>query len=161
MDKNGKIGGKISIIDIAVILLIVLAAAGIGMRFMSSATTAATSNVTLRYVVKINAVRSFTVDALKKGTLITDKKSEMKLAEIKDIEVSESRMQSTTANGEIKWATLPDKYSCLVTIEAQGRESEDGYLLDDTTEVSVGRMVELYTKYVKTSGEIIKVEVVE
>lgn len=161
MDKNGKIGGKISIIDIAVILLIVLAAAGIGMRFMSSATTAATSNVTLRYVVKINAVRSFTVDALKKGTLITDKKSEMKLAEIKDIEVSESRMQSTTANGEIKWATLPDKYSCLVTIEAHGRESEDGYLLDDTTEVSVGRMVELYTKYVKTSGEIIKVEVVE
>ena len=70
-------------------------------------------------------------------------------------------MQSTTADGKIKWATLPDKYTCMVTIEADGRESEDGYILDDTTELSVGRSVDIITKYVKTSGEIISVEVME
>ncbi len=160
MDKNGKIGGKISIIDIAVILLVLIAAAGIGIRFMSNATTAVTSDVTLRYTVKVLGVREFTVNALKKASVMLSKDDDI-IAEIKDIEVSDSKIQSTTASGEIKWATLPDKYTCMLTVEAQGRESEDGYLLDDTTEVSVGRAVDINTKYVKTTGEIMSVEKVD
>lgn len=160
MDKNGKIGGKISIIDIAVILLVLIAALGIGIRFMSGATTAVTSNVTLKYTVKVLGVREFTVNALKKDSVMLSKDDEI-IAEIKDMEVADTKIQSTTANGEIKWATLPDKYTCMLTIEAQGRESEDGYMLDDTTEVSVGRTVDINTKYVKTTGEIMSVEIVE
>ena len=160
MDKNGKIGGKISIIDIAVILLVLIAALGIGIRFMSGATTAVTSNVTLKYTVKVLGVREFTVNALKKDSVMLSKDDEI-IAEIKDMEVADTKIQSTTANGEIKWATLPDKYTCTLTVEAQGRESEDGYMLDDTTEVSVGRTVDVNTKYVKTTGEIMSVEVVE
>ena len=161
MDKNGRIGGKVSIIDIAVILLILAAAAGIGMRFLSKTTTAATSNVKLQYTIKITAVRAFTVDALKKGDLITDKKSEKDLGRIVNIEEAESKVQSTTASGQIKWSTLPDKFNCTITIESNARESEEGYILDDTTEVSVGRTVDVYTKYVKTSGEITSVKVIE
>lgn len=161
MDKNGRIAGKISIIDLAVIILIIVAAIGFCIRFMSSTTTAVTSNETFRYVVKINSVREFTVDALKKGGITTDKKSEMTLGEIKDVQVGEAKMQSTTADGHIQWSNLPERYTCMVTIEADGRESEDGYILDDTTELSVGRTVDIVTKYVKTTGEIISVEVLE
>ena len=161
MDKNGKIGGKVSIIYIGVIILVLAAIVGLGIRFMSNTTTAVTSHERFRYVVKINSVREFTINALQKGGITTDKKSEKTLGEIKNVEVSEAKMQSTTADGKIKWATLPDKYTCMVTIEADGRESEDGYILDDTTELSVGRSVDIITKYVKTSGEIISVEVME
>lgn len=161
MDKNGKIGGKVSIIDIAVIVLILAAVLGIGVRFMSSATTAAKSDVALKYVVKVSAVRGFTVDALKKGELLTDKKSEKELGKITDVQEDAAKIQSTTADGKIKWAELPDKYNCMVTVEAQGRESDNVYILDDTTEIAVGREVELITKYVKTTGEIVKVEVAE
>ena len=161
MDKNGKIGGKISIIDIGVIVLIFAAAIGLVIRFTSGTTTAVTSNETFRYVVKVNAVREYTVKALQKGGITTDKKAEKVLGEIKDVEVGDAKMQSTTAEGKIEWSNLPDKYTCYVTIEAEGRESEDGYILDDTTELSVGRSVDIITKNVKTSGEIISVDVVE
>ena len=161
MDKNGKIGGKISIIDIGVIVLIIAAAIGLVIRFTSGTTTAVTSNETFRYVVKVNAVREYTVKALQKGGITTDKKAEKVLGETKDVEVGDAKMQSTTAEGKIEWSNLPDKYTCYVTIEAEGRESEDGYILDDTTELSVGRSVDIITKNVKTSGEIISVDVVE
>ena len=161
MDKNGKIGGKISIIDIGVIVLIIAAAIGLVIRFTSGTTTAVTSNETFRYVVKVNAVREYTVKALQKGGITTDKKAEKVLGEIKDVEVGDAKMQSTTAEGKIEWSNLPDKYTCQVTIEAEGRESEDGYILDDTTELSVGRSVDIITKNVITSGEIISVDVVE
>ena len=85
----------------------------------------------------------------------------MVLGEIKDVKVEDSKIQSTTASGKIERSILPDKYTCYVTIEAEGRESEDGYILDDTTELSVGRSVDIITKNVKTSGEIISVDVVE
>ena len=58
MDKNGKIGGKISIIDIGVIVLIIAAAIGLVIRFTSGTTTAVTSNETFRYVVKVNMVEN-------------------------------------------------------------------------------------------------------
>lgn len=161
MDKNGKIGGKISIIDIGVIVLIFAAAIGLVIRFTSGTTTAVTSNETFRYVVKVNMVREYTVNALQKRGITTDKKAEMVLGEIKDVKVEDSKIQSTTASGKIEWSNLPDKYTCYVTIEAEGRESEDGYILDDTTELSVGRSVDIITKNVKTSGEIISVDVVE
>lgn len=161
MDKNGKIGGKISIIDIGVIVLIIAAAIGLVIRFTSGTTTAVTSNETFRYVVKVNMVREYTVNALQKRGITTDKKAEMVLGEIKDVKVEDSKIQSTTASGKIEWSNLPDKYTCYVTIEAEGRESEDGYILDDTTELSVGRSVDIITKNVKTSGEIISVDVVE
>ena len=40
LDKNGKIGGKISIIDVGVILIVLVVIAGIFVRFGSGITTA-------------------------------------------------------------------------------------------------------------------------
>lgn len=161
MDKNGKIRGKVSIIDIGVILIILAAIVGLCIRFMSGTTVAVTSNETFRYTVKVSSVREYTVNALEKKGILTDKNSEMELGEITQVETQDAKMQSTRADGKIEWSNLPDRYTCIITIEAQGRESEDGYILDDTTELSVGRSVEIITKYVKTSGEIMSVEVVK
>lgn len=161
MDKNGKIKGKFSIIDLAVIVLAIAVVVGICVRFGSNITGAVTSDVSFVYKIKVNGVRDFTVDALEKKGYVTDKKSQEIIGEIVDVEVSESKMQSTTADGQIEWSVLPDRYQCVVTIKADGRESEDGYMLNDSTELSVGRNTDLITKYVKTSGDIISVEVVE
>lgn len=158
IDKNGKIGGKLSIIDLAVIILVVVIAAGITIRYSAKATTAVTSSEQFNCVVKVNNVREYTVDALKKGGVITDKKSEKVLGEIKGVEVEQAVFQSTTADGRIVQSELPDRYCCLVTIEAKGKESEDGYIMDDSNELSVGREMEIYSKYVKTTGEIKSVE---
>lgn len=159
LDEKGKIGGKISIVDLLVILLVIVMIIGIGSRFGSRITTAVKSRETFEFAVKIDNVRQYTVDALQKKGKITDKKSTLDLGEIKDVHVEPSELQTTTASGEIIFADVPDRYSCLVTIEATGKESDDGYIMDDTTELSVGRTIDIYSKYVKTSGEIVSVKV--
>lgn len=159
MDKNGRIKGKFSIIDLAVIILAIAVIAGIFVRFGSRITGAVTSDASFVYKIKVNGVRDFTVKALEKKGYVTDKKSTQIIGEIVDVEVDEAKIQSTTAAGQIEWSTLPDRYQCTVTIKANGRESEDGYMLNDTTELSVGRNTDLVTKYVKTSGDIISVDI--
>lgn len=161
MDKNGKIGGKVSIIDILVIILIVAVIAGIGVRYGSKITGAVRSSEKFEYVLRIESVRGYTVDALQKMGKITDKKSEKDLGEIVDVRYENATQQSTTADGKVVKPELPDRYTCYVTIQAVGRESDDNYVLDDSTELSVGRTVDLYSKYVKTSGTIESVKVME
>lgn len=53
MDKNGKIGGKISIIDILVVVLVVAVIVGIVARYGSSVTGAVKSNKQFEYVLKV------------------------------------------------------------------------------------------------------------
>ena len=161
LDKNGKIGGKVSIIDIAVILIILTVAAGILVRYGSRVTASVQSEEEFRYVLKIESVRQYTVDALNKKGALTDKKSEKDMGEIVDVKVEGATRESVTASGEVTYAPLPDYYTCYVTIDAHGKESDENYVLDDTTELSVGRIVDLYTKYVKTSGIIMSVEVLD
>lgn len=161
LDKNGKIGGKVSIIDIGVILVVLIVIVGIFVRFGNSMTTAVQSNEKFEFVVKVTGVRDYTIDALNKKGKITDRKSEMDLGEIKNVEIVPTEFQSTTASGEIVLTDLPDRYTCFVTIVATGKESADSYIMDDTSELSVGRTIDINSKYVKTSGEIMSVKVVE
>lgn len=161
MDKNGKIKGKVSIIDILVIILVVVVAAGIAARYGSSITTAVKSDKQFEYVLSVENVREYTVDALNKMGKVTDKKSEKDLGEIIDVRVENATQQSITASGEVKNPETPGRYTCFVTIRATGKESNDNYILSDSTELSVGRNVDLYTKYVKTSGDIKSVTVLD
>lgn len=161
MDKNGKIAGKVSIIDILVIVLVIAVIAGIAVRYGSKITAAVRSNEKFEYTMRIESVRKYTIDALEKKGRTTDKKSEKDLGNIVDVRYEPAKLQSTTADGRVVKPELPDRYTCYVTIQALGRESDDNYILDDSTELSVGRSVELITKYVKTSGVIESVKVIE
>ena len=161
MDKNGKIKGKVSIIDILVILLIIVVITGIAARYGSRITNSVKSDKQFEYVLKVENVRQYTVNALERKGKITDKKSEKDLGEIIDVRVENAEMQTVTASGAVLFSELPDRYTCFVTILGNGKESDDNYILNDTTELSVGRNIDLYSKYVKTSGDIESVKVVE
>ena len=87
IDKNGKIFGKISIIDLLVILAFLVAFAGFGIRFLGPASESVTNRTSLTYVVKIEDIREYTVNAIKKMGVVTDNKSKSKIGEI--IEVRE------------------------------------------------------------------------
>lgn len=161
MDKNGKIFGKISIIDLFVIILAAAVVIGIGIRYGSKITTAVKSSEEFECTIKVSNVREFTVDALEQKGVITDKKSEIELGEIIFVESEPAEFESTTADGRIINTTLPERYNCTVTIRAKGKVSDEAYIMDDSNELSVGRTMDIYSKYVKTSGEIKSVKVIE
>ena len=66
MDKNGKIGGKVSIIDILVVVLVVAVIVGIVARYGSSVTGAVKSNKQFEYVLKVESVDSILLTHLRK-----------------------------------------------------------------------------------------------
>lgn len=158
MIKDGKIKGKLNIIDLLAVILALAVIAGIAVRFKSTVTTAVKSNEEFIYTIKVEGVRSYTVDALKKAGKVTDKKSELDLGEIVDVSVEPAKILSERADGKIVLASQPDRFTATVTVKTYGKESDNSYITADSNELSVGRTTDIYTKYVHTTGKIMSVE---
>lgn len=157
IDKNGKLFGKINIIDLLVILLIIGAGVGFGMRFFSSAAEDVRSKTKLTYVVEIGGLRIYSIDALQKKGVVLNSKTKDVIGEITDVSAEVAKTQVSKADGTIDFAENPDKYTVKITISADGRETDRSYFVGENMEVSVGASVGLSTKYISTSGKIVSV----
>ena len=154
IDKNGKLFGKLNIIDLAVILVIIAAAAGICVRFVSTAADNVRSKTDFTYVVEIEGVRLCTVEALERKGLVTDTKTKNVIGEITDVEYQPMKTQSMKSDGTTVFAEVPDRYTALVTVKSEGSESDKGYFVGENIELSVGTTMTMATKYVNSSGKV-------
>lgn len=157
MNKDGKIFGKINIIDLLAVLILIVALVGIGIRFTSSASKNVTDKTEFSYEVEIDDVRIYTVNALNKKGIATDKQGNV-IGEITNIEYDIKKEQKVLSNGETVMVNVPDKYTAQIILKASGKESEDAYFVGENTELSVGSTIHMYTKYANCSGKIKSVE---
>lgn len=160
MDKNGKIFGKINIIDLAAILIVVLAIIGITIRFTSIAAENVNQKAKFSYVVEIEDIRIYSVNALKKMGTATDKQGNV-IGEITNVETDRMRKQLVNDDGEPIKVYTPERYVAKVTLESEGKDTDSGYFVGENTELSVGSSITMYTKYSNCSGKIIKVDKIE
>ncbi len=160
MDKNGKIFGKINIIDLAAILIVFLAILGITIRFTSIAAENVNQKANFTYVVEIEDIRNYSVNALEKKGIATDKQGNI-IGEIIDVEFEEMVNQLINENGESVKVLKPERYVAKVTLESEGKDTDSGYFVGENTELSVGSSINMFTKYSNCSGKIIKVEKIE
>ena len=162
MNKDGKIKGKFNIIDLLVIILIIAVIAGICVRYGSSITTAVKSDEEFEYVVKVESVRQFTIDALeetmKTESHLTDKKSTVDLGIITDIKTEDTKLLAQKVDGSMVYAPQEERKTAYVTIKTRGKEADNSYITADSNELSVGGHTEIYSKYVHTSGLITNVK---
>lgn len=160
MDKNGKLFGKINIIDLAAILIVILAIVGITIRFTSIAAENVNRKTDFSYVVEIEDIRIYSVNALKKMGTATDKQGNV-IGEITNVEYDKMVRQRLNENGEPIKVTTPLRYVAKVTLNAEGKDTDSGYFVGENTELSVGSSITMYTKYSNCSGKIVNVEKIE
>lgn len=160
MDKNGKIFGKINIIDLVTVLIVILAVVGITIRFTSIAAENVNEKAKFTYVIEIEDIRSYSVNALMKAGTATDKQGNV-IGEIINVESDRMQNQLVNENGESVKVIKPERYVAKVTLESEGKDTDSGYFVGENTELSVGSSITMYTKYSNCSGKIIKVEKIE
>ena len=161
IDKNGRLFGKLNIIDLAVILAVIAVIAGIFVRFTGGAGKIVTASKKIEFEVKVEGVRDFTVNALDKKGFVTDKRYNVVTGEIEDVNTVDAVFESTKSDGTIVKAPMEDRFTCYVTIVTDGKESDSGYFDTNNEDIAVGRDYTIYSKYVTTTGIITKVSVKE
>lgn len=157
MNKNGKIFGIISIVDVLVILAIIFMGVSIYARVTSSDSKITTENQKLEYTILVKDVRINTVSALEKGGKIYDSKTKESMGEILGIEYTPSKYNLVKNSGEVVRADYPERYDVKVKVEIDGKTNDSGYYSADNKYLSVGTTATFSSKYVLTNGEIIHI----
>jgi hypothetical protein len=158
INKEGKLFGKISIIDILVILAIAIAALSVYIRFFAGNEKVKTSLSHIEYTMKVREVRQGTVDALKNYLgPIYDETTKEYLGNIVDVSYEESTKGVELANGKIVASEIPNRYNALVTVSLDGKINDRGYYTQNNKAITAGSTYIFLSKAVKTTGVVVDV----
>ena len=147
INREGKLFGKISIIDIAVVLIIVILAVGIVVKFSGSNSAVVSGNEKLECTLLVKNVRMYTVEALEKGGVIFDDISKERIGDITDVRYEEGEYQVNMADGSFMPVAPEDRYNVYVTVAFDGKTSDDGYYTKSNKYLAAGTTVSAKTKY--------------
>ncbi len=156
LDEKGRLFGKVSIIDIGVLLLIIALMGGVYYKFfMVDKNQNAAKFDTLEYKILVEEVRQQSIDAIEIGADIYDVKTDSHMGKIMSKEVLPATDQLTKADGTVVIAEKPERYNVLVTIRVPGVETKNGFLANgkrdlnrESQQVMDTRMIILETKIV-------------
>lgn len=156
IDNNGKLFGKINILDITVIILVIAAVLFGTLKFvMSEHKDNVKSDDTINYTLKIKAIRIGSVNSFNVGDEIFDKVTDKSLGVIKKISHEKSSEFINLADGSISEPReIPDKYDVYLEIECKGKKSDKGYFLGGNKQVNNTSSINIYTRYITCFGQV-------
>ncbi len=162
INKEGKLFGKISIIDILVVLAIVVAAFGIYTRFFVGNEKVETASSRIEYKMKIYGVRMGTVEALDdyKGS-IYDTSTKEYLGDIVAVEYEPSTKSVEKTNGQMSKTEVPERYDASITVQVDGNVNSSGYYNATNLVLAEGSSYAFESKAAKTSGRIYEIYEIE
>ncbi|NLY44170.1 MAG: DUF4330 domain-containing protein [Clostridiaceae bacterium] len=159
IDEKGKIFGKISIVDIFVILLLLGAVAGTYYKFfMVKGSTSLARFDMLQYQVQIRDIRQSSVDAIEEGADVFDGETGNPLGKIVKKEIFPSMEHMVKADGTSVLAEKPNRYMVIATIEVPGIESPYGYFAYGRSEIKRGSDMKLKTRLISVEAKAIDVK---
>ncbi|MCL2396822.1 MAG: DUF4330 domain-containing protein [Defluviitaleaceae bacterium] len=154
MDKNGKIFGKISVVDLLVALLIVVVALGTVYRFASPAAAVDRGEATVHFVLRIEGVRDFTAEGYRTGLRVYDRQTGQFIGHVDSVEVEPHYEPVTLHDGTIVRAYQPGRIAINMGVVAEGRLTPTAIYVEGTYELTAGSMIYIATKYVQVMGFI-------
>ena len=155
IDKNGKLFGKISIVDLFILLVIIAAAVFLFLKFSGIAEDRA--NTTEKsYTVMINGIKEISASYLKTGEKLYDDKGSF-MGVIKDIKLQPSEVVKTLDNGKYVVAQNPERIDAVLTITGKGFTSGGIFYLDGKVSLLVGTERFFKGDRVDFEGNILKI----
>jgi hypothetical protein len=156
IDKNGKLFGKVSVIDLAVVALVLIAVAYAGARYLGSRGGGPVAGDLVDLEIKFYApeVNDFVVDAIHVGDAAKEYAQYASFGTVTAVEPAESVYWVGDAEGVMHPGSKPGQFqSCTVTMRAKGKIDATGFSLDGTT-YFVGKTVVLYLGVAGFEGRI-------
>lgn len=163
MDKKGKLFGKISIVDILILLVIIIGIAGTYFtlttvnngKFTDNsklALNSASPTVNATVVMEVKGVRSMTKDGIKVGDEIytTEDDDGKLLGVIEEVSSKPATSRSIADDGSVYEVELPERYDLSIKISAKGKDTQTGFHTESEFQLLYGKEFEIKTSMVKT-----------
>lgn len=156
IDHNGRLFGKISVIDVLVLAVVVVLAAALYFKSNQTHTGTSVTNNEITYQVLASGVRNYVADAVREGDYMydQDRSSGGTLGKIVSIEVLSSGKMAEFNDGTVDTVPVEDGVNLLLTIQGSGILSDGRYLLNRVYDLGVNSSRNFYTPYAQFTGVV-------
>ena len=162
IDEKGKLFGKISIIDFAVIAVLALAIIGGALIYFGgvgrdNAVKMIRQGDTLNEVsmtMTLQNVRDITRDGLHVGDEVYSVKPEKPIGIIEKVESKPFRELVTGVDGTMVYADIPEKYDVTIYIKLWGAETGTGCMTEYNQKIATGESLTIKTVAVQTTPKV-------
>ena len=159
IDRNGRLFGKISVVDVLVILVVAVMALALYVTGRQAQSSTSTVNSTITYQVQVRGIRTYLAQAVKEGDYLydQDRSSGGSLGEILSIEEEPGSSLATLDSGTMEVVPMEDSVNLLLTVKGSGIISDGRYLLNRVYDLGVNSARNFYTPYAQFTGTVVKI----
>lgn len=172
IDDKGKLFGKISIIDLFVILVVVVAIVGSVIAFtkvksgevLTENKAILSQNSTLDKLelrLRLAEVRAMTKDAIHIGDGVYTKDTGKFLGEVVGVETEPAKRIITGYDGKALEAEVPERMDVIMIVEVLGKRTDNGYFTGNNIHLVYGSSFEIVTPTIETTPTIDGIRVIE
>ena len=155
IDDKGRLFGIINVIDIAVILVVLLLAAAVYVKYnVLEKTSITTENTPITYEITIKGIRQSAVDTMLVGDVLYGGDSGA-IGTISAVNVNPARANVTLLDGSYVTSDVPERFDVTLTVQGEGTEKGGHYHINRTYELNLNSERNFYTKYNSFSAVII------
>ena len=155
IDENGKFFGLVSLIDIAVVLVCVVLAFAVYARFFTTDTTSAVvENSPFYFTLRLNGVRSQSMEAIKVGDVLYETENSAYLGKVTGVSMVPHMANVLMDDGTYVTVEEENRYDIIIDVESSGLISNGRFYANRTYEIGANASVAFYTKYLSSSGVI-------
>lgn len=153
IDKNGKIGGKVNLIDLLIVIVILAVVAFVGYRFILKDRTGIINNKTVIIEFTSEEVNDFTIERLEAGAPVMDYDENNYLGTVIDFQLGEPASYEVDEYGETVRLSLPDCKSVVLTAEVAGSLDGNGVVVGGAR-YGIGHSMVIFAGDCKLFGKI-------
>lgn len=160
IDKNGRLFGKISIIDVVVILAVVVVLAGVYVKNHVLETTASNiKNVDITMTIEGRLLEHYVADSIQVGDAIYDKDHATggAIGYITNIEYTEAATIRELNDGSLAFVGSEEAVNVIITLEGVGTVTEGRYSFNKIYELGLNAARNFETKYVSFTGYVMEI----
>ena len=155
VDKQGRLFGKINIIDLSFILIALLVVGFIYVQYFRGADNGEAAGKRIEYEVELKIKTKEYADVIKIGDEIRDSIKGHYLGKVIEKKVLPAfTINENAEKGEYVKAEVPDRYDVILTLEANGIVTS-GSILAEGVEVKVGQKMYIKGKGYASRGYIL------
>lgn len=161
IDNNGRLFGKISIIDVVVLLVAAFLAVALYLKTNTMTHTSTTPTYeTVTYTVICNAIPGFVEGQIRVGDHIFDADNTKvgSLGEIIDIQYEPGTEMTRFEDGTVTFAPVEDSVNILLTIRGSGISAGNGFMFNRVYPLGVNANRNFCTRYTCIRGIVSSME---
>ncbi len=166
MSEKKRIKWKLNLFDIGLIVVVLLAAAGVVAVKLAGtsapadpATGVPAGKITVNYVVELEQMHKQTAEMVKVGDQLYERTRKEAMGTVTSVKVEPTRiLTKNELEGAFQYAEVPERYNAVLEVTAPATESESSITLESGLEVRAGTAVRVFGPDYYGAGYILSVK---